>query len=93
MPKFFAKRLSALRCMTIALGVLLATAGAAALPAVSSANSSQIAIFQDDSDLVDPAAAFAQFRELRSQHRARDRPLVADRAKPRLEEEAELQRH
>ncbi len=64
MPKLFAKRLSARRCTTIALGVLLATAGAAALPAISSANSSQVAIFQDNSDLVDPAGAFAQFREL-----------------------------
>ena len=51
-----------------ALGLALATASIAALPASSAANSSQISIFQDNSDLsTDPAvtaSALAQFREL-----------------------------
>jgi hypothetical protein len=64
MPKLFAKRPGPRRCATFALGLTLATAAPAALPAVSSANSSQVAIFQDNSDLTDPAAALAQFREL-----------------------------
>ena len=62
MPNLPVKLLCPRRIASIALGLTLATA--IALPATASANSSQIAIFQDNSDLTDPAAAFAQFREL-----------------------------
>ena len=74
----------------IALGLTLAAA--TALPAAASANSSQIAILQDNSDLSNPAAAFAQFRELGANTvRVVDR-LVAACSEPEREEEAELQR-
>jgi hypothetical protein len=61
MPNLHVKPLRAGRLALIALGLTLA---AAAMPATSAANSSQISIIQDNSDLSDPAAAFAQFREL-----------------------------
>ncbi len=57
-------RLTARRCATIAIGATLATAGAVSMPAAASANSTQIAMIQDNLDLVNPQAAFSQFREL-----------------------------
>src|SRR5262249_25517481 len=52
------------RCATLALGATLASAGAVAIPASASADSSQIAMIQDNLDLVNAPAAMAQFREL-----------------------------
>lgn len=51
-------------CARIALGALLATVGAAAVPAAAAASSNQITLIQDNSDLTNAPAAFAQFREL-----------------------------
>jgi hypothetical protein len=62
MPNLSVKLLRPRRLVLIALGLTLATT--IALPAAASANSSQIAIFQDNLDLTNPAVAFAQFREL-----------------------------
>jgi hypothetical protein len=57
-------RPAARRFAATALGAVIATAGTAALPVAASANSSQLAMIQDNSDLVNTASAFAQFREL-----------------------------
>ena len=62
MPNLHVKPLRSGRLALIALGLTLVAA--AAMPAASAANSSQISIFQDNSDLTNPTAAFAQFREL-----------------------------
>lgn len=64
MRKSPVNRLTARRLAAVTLGAALASAGAAAMPAAASANSSQIAMIQDNSDLVNAPAAFAQFREL-----------------------------
>jgi hypothetical protein len=64
MPKLPETRSILRRGSAIALGAALATTGAAALPAAASANSSQVAIIQDNSDLSNAAAAFGQFRAL-----------------------------
>ena len=48
----------------IALGATVAVAGAAVLPTVASANSSQLAIIQDGADLSNASGTFAQFRAL-----------------------------
>jgi hypothetical protein len=64
MPRFSFLRLNARRCAAVALGATLATAGAVTLPAPASANSSQIAMIEDNLDLSNPTAAFGQFREL-----------------------------
>ena len=50
--------------MALALGAALGATGAATLPAVASANSSQLAIIQDNLDLSDASSAFGQFRAL-----------------------------
>ena len=55
-------RLTARRCATIAIGASLATAGAVSMPAAASANSTQVAMIQDNLDLVYPQTAFSQFR-------------------------------
>jgi hypothetical protein len=64
MPKLPDTRSILRRGSAIALGAALATTGAAALPAAASANSSQVAIIQDNADLSNAAAAFGQFRAL-----------------------------
>ncbi len=64
MPKLPVHRPSRRRSAAIAIAVAIATGGAGALPAAASASSSQITIIQDNSDLINPAGAFAQFREL-----------------------------
>ena len=64
MRKFPARRLNARRIATLGLAAALTAGGTAALPATASANSSQLAMFQDGSELVNAPAALAQFREL-----------------------------
>jgi hypothetical protein len=64
MPRFPLTRPNARRCAALALGATVAVAGAASIPAAASANSSQIAMIQDNLSLSNPPAAFAQFREL-----------------------------
>jgi hypothetical protein len=64
MPSFPKTRSIFRRGTVIALGTTLATTAAAALPAAASANSSQLAIIQDNSDLRDTPGAFTQFRAL-----------------------------
>ena len=88
MPKFICRRSAA-----IALGASLAIGGTAALPAAASASSSQVAIIQDFGDLTNPVGIMQQFRMLGRRHRARHRPLVADRPEPRVDRKAQLQRH
>jgi hypothetical protein len=62
MPNFHVKPPRVGRFALVALGLTLAAA--AAVPGAAAANSSQVAIIQDNSDLTNPAAAFARFREL-----------------------------
>ncbi|MGO9823115.1 MAG: hypothetical protein ACLPTJ_21000 [Solirubrobacteraceae bacterium] len=62
MPNLHSKLLRPGRLALIAAGLICAVA--AAMPAAAAANSSQITILQDNSDLSNPAAALAQFREL-----------------------------
>ena len=62
MRKFPARRLNARHIATLAAA--LTAGGTAALPATASANSSQLAMIQDGSELVNAPAALAQFREL-----------------------------
>ena len=64
MPKLPVNRLMRRPIMLLVSGVLLLAASAATLPAAADANSSQIAIIQDNSDLYNAPAALAQFREL-----------------------------
>ncbi|MGB9183454.1 MAG: hypothetical protein WCB67_05265 [Solirubrobacteraceae bacterium] len=64
MPKLPETRSILRRGSALALGAALAATGAAALPAAASANSSQLAIIQDNLDLTNPEAAFGQFRAL-----------------------------
>jgi hypothetical protein len=63
MPKFPVNRFVR-RSAPIALGTLLATAGVATMPTAAAASSNQITLIQDNADLADAPAAFAQFREL-----------------------------
>ncbi|MGI8715037.1 MAG: hypothetical protein ACR2NR_18015 [Solirubrobacteraceae bacterium] len=64
MPRTFSSRLIPRRLATAVVGGLVALTGLATLPAASLAQSSQIAMIQDGSDLVNPTATFAEFRAL-----------------------------
>ena len=64
MPRFPVSRSTAHRLAAVALGASLAIAGTAALPAAATASTSQLAMIQDNLDLVNAASTFAQFREL-----------------------------
>jgi hypothetical protein len=64
MPKLLVNRLLSRRVATIALGGALAAGGAASIPAVAPASSSQLAIIEDLADLSTPATALAHFRLL-----------------------------
>jgi hypothetical protein len=65
MPKLLkSPRSISRRAAALALGTALGATGAAVLPAVASANSSQLAIIQDNLDLSNASGAFGQFRAL-----------------------------
>jgi hypothetical protein len=64
MPKIPVNRLILRRSALLALAAALVGAGTTMLPAAASANSSQLAIIEDNLDLVNPSLAFEQFREL-----------------------------
>jgi hypothetical protein len=64
MPKFSAAKKLSRPWTRLALGAALAVAGAASLPAMAMASTSQIAIIQDGSDLTNPSGAMQEFRQL-----------------------------